>query len=575
MFGTIIKSTDQDDLKSILKILVFAIYRNNLLSDENIDYINHICYMIGFSDDEIENIFLIDTRYELDFEEIISNMHQNSIKILVIILHIYAKVFDDTNLIKYTKNKIYNLLPLDSTTIKDIVNYTYEYISVAVDIYNTIFDIKSNIIFGKKDTDKTPMFKKFFLIEQDKLDSATYQNKEYFIKCLIYFMYEDGNIDIKEKEALSLWTSVLNIDEDILINIDSFNDISIKVLSGIDEEWLKKFLIFSYVMSQDDTIKRFNRLRNYVQVNSIDEKLFNSLCKLTTNYNSHIKSLLNIINSTDLSKSKPNEDGSDKMIFGLNIAEAALSLIPGVALVNSIRQGGHSILSDRDSNIMNFGLVDIHKNISSDRIIICIDGFMSESNQNQFEDWKVGFEKLNIDYWIKGYKWPSNNLKTIIGGGLSSWYESVSNTNKAAEKLRSDIDTIYSFRPDIKISLMGFSLGARVIFNTLLKLSEMDLKVYDVHLFGGAVSKTNKTGWLTALSVVQNSINNYYSSNDMILKNLYRSTMAGDSPIGLGDIEYYKTKDIKIAKVQNYDVSDIINGHTEYKDKLDKIVRVL
>jgi len=122
---------------------------------------------------------------------------------------------------------------------------------------------------------------------------------------------------------------------------------------------------------------------------------------------------------------------------------------------------------------------------------------------------------------------------------------------------------------------MGHSLGARVIFNTLKNLQKINMKIYEVYLFGGAVSRTDKTGWLSALTAVDKKIYNFYSYNDSILKNLYQSTMIGDSPIGLGEIEFYTSANLKLAEVENTDVTHIIKGHTEYKDKMEFLLSLV
>lgn len=44
--------------------------------------------------------------------------------------------------------------------------------------------------------------------------------------------------------------------------------------------------------------------------------------------------------------------------------------------------------------------------------------------------------------------------------------------------------------------------------------------------------------------------------------------MISEKPIGLGEIEYYKYTDLKMAELINVDVSDLVKGHKEYKNKL-------
>jgi hypothetical protein len=120
--------------------------------------------------------------------------------------------------------------------------------------------------------------------------------------------------------------------------------------------------------------------------------------------------------------------------------------------------------------------------------------------------------------------------------------------------------------PKLKINLYGHSLGANLVNHTLQYLHKIELKVNDVYLFGGA-SELNKEVW-TDILVTTNNIYNYYSDNDSILKWLYRS-MEWSSPIGLNPILCNKKNNI--GNIYNYDVSEIIDGHTEYTSNFSEL----
>lgn len=105
--------------------------------------------------------------------------------------------------------------------------------------------------------------------------------------------------------------------------------------------------------------------------------------------------------------------------------------------------------------------------------------------------------------------------------------------------------------------LIGHSLGARVIFNCLTHLQENHLNsnIFEVHLLGGAVGNNSKK-WSKMSLVVKNSIYNYFSDHDKVLKNAYRATMLSAKPIGLNEISN--------EKVINRNSTWLIKGHTEY-----------
>jgi hypothetical protein len=117
--------------------------------------------------------------------------------------------------------------------------------------------------------------------------------------------------------------------------------------------------------------------------------------------------------------------------------------------------------------------------------------------------------------------------------------------------------------------LMGHSLGSRVIYYLLCALATKNTsQINDVFLLGGAVDRKDAKGWKDAIKPVKGRIVNCYSDNDSTLKFLYQGANAlASSPIGLGDIEVYHEKFI------NIDVTSIIDGHMQYKDKFGKILQ--
>ena len=92
---------------------------------------------------------------------------------------------------------------------------------------------------------------------------------------------------------------------------------------------------------------------------------------------------------------------------------------------------------------------------------------------------------------------------------------------------------------DTRFVLMGHSLGCRVIYFALHTLgTKLDRCVQDVYLLGGAVGRSDTVGWQQAAEAVCGKIHNCYSSNDGVLKYMYKSASAFMSdPIGARPIE--------------------------------------
>ncbi|EMP56974.1 hypothetical protein MSNKSG1_02906 [Marinobacter santoriniensis NKSG1] len=114
-------------------------------------------------------------------------------------------------------------------------------------------------------------------------------------------------------------------------------------------------------------------------------------------------------------------------------------------------------------------------------------------------------------------------------------------------------------------TLMGHSLGARVIFFALMALATKDKQfVKNAVLMGGAVGREETESWLAASSSVSGSIYNCFSENDGVLQFAYQLAAAGTSkPAGLG-------KAVPVA--MNVDCTEFISGHTVWKDNLPRVL---
>lgn len=118
------------------------------------------------------------------------------------------------------------------------------------------------------------------------------------------------------------------------------------------------------------------------------------------------------------------------------------------------------------------------------------------------------------------------------------------------------------------VSLIGFSLGARVIYFCLEELANdqgSEGVVEDVVLLGAPVDGSVKT-WQRLSRVVAGKIVNGYSRGDWLLGFLYRSSSVQLSVAGLQPIN---SQDRKII---NVDLSSVVNGHLDYMRQMDTIL---
>ncbi|TLD22881.1 hypothetical protein PspLS_07334 [Pyricularia sp. CBS 133598] len=127
------------------------------------------------------------------------------------------------------------------------------------------------------------------------------------------------------------------------------------------------------------------------------------------------------------------------------------------------------------------------------------------------------------------------------------------------------IDRNLGTRP---VTLVGYSLGARVIFSCLLELARKGALglVQNVYLFGAPVV-VKQDEWLRIRTVVSGRLVTGYSKSDWILGYLFRLTSGGIRRVaGLAPVE-------GIPGVENMDVSEFVQGHMDYRAKMPRLLR--
>ncbi|EJU02650.1 DUF726-domain-containing protein [Dacryopinax primogenitus] len=120
------------------------------------------------------------------------------------------------------------------------------------------------------------------------------------------------------------------------------------------------------------------------------------------------------------------------------------------------------------------------------------------------------------------------------------------------------------------VTLIGFSLGARVIFYALVELAKQRAYgiVQDVVMLGGAITASTKT-WHAVRSVTAGRLINGYARNDWVLNYLFRASVGGLYTVaGLRPIE-------DVPGIENVDVTDKIAGHASYRVYMPVILHQL
>ncbi|THH09210.1 hypothetical protein EW146_g8747 [Bondarzewia mesenterica] len=158
---------------------------------------------------------------------------------------------------------------------------------------------------------------------------------------------------------------------------------------------------------------------------------------------------------------------------------------------------------------------------------------------------------------MSALQWPI--ILTKLGYLIDNPWNNALDRAKAAGGILADvlIQRHMGVRP---ITLIGFSLGARVIFYALLELAKQKAfgVVQDVFLLGTTVTASQKT-WFQARSAVSGRFVNGFARNDWVLNYLFRATSGGLNTVaGLRPVD-------NVPGLENVDVTDKISGHMSYR----------
>lgn len=118
------------------------------------------------------------------------------------------------------------------------------------------------------------------------------------------------------------------------------------------------------------------------------------------------------------------------------------------------------------------------------------------------------------------------------------------------------------------ITLVGYSLGSRVIYSCLQELAKKGAYglVQNVYIFGSPVV-VKKEEYIRARTIVAGRFVNGYNRNDWILGYLFRLTNGGIRKVaGLGPIE-------DCPWIENMDVTEMVAGHMEYRKAMPMLLR--
>ncbi|KAL8708560.1 MAG: hypothetical protein Q9220_006613 [cf. Caloplaca sp. 1 TL-2023] len=140
-----------------------------------------------------------------------------------------------------------------------------------------------------------------------------------------------------------------------------------------------------------------------------------------------------------------------------------------------------------------------------------------------------------------------------------------SRSDKAGELLADAL--INKAQGERPVTLIGYSLGARVIYSCLMSLAKRKaFGLVESAVLLGAPCPSTTSDWRVMRSVVASRLVNVYSANDYVLGFLYRTSSIQYGVAGLQKVE-------GLPDVMNVDVSETVSGHLRYRYLVGSILK--
>ena len=173
------------------------------------------------------------------------------------------------------------------------------------------------------------------------------------------------------------------------------------------------------------------------------------------------------------------------------------------------------------------------------------------------------FAKYQLLSLVLAGLWPFGLLRAA--SSLDSPFAVAKTRSDKAGRVLADalINKVQGSRP---VSLVGYGLGARVIYSCMLQLADLNaFGLVESVVFMGAATPADAASWRRIRAVASGRVVNIFSDNDFMLGFLYR---ASSVQMGIAGVQPVKG----IIGVENYDFADMIKGHDNYKHLVGTIL---
>lgn len=205
----------------------------------------------------------------------------------------------------------------------------------------------------------------------------------------------------------------------------------------------------------------------------------------------------------------------------------------------------------RDDNLERYALQWESKNIIA--VSTAIQDWLT--SRLAMELMKQGAMHTVLSTLLAAFAWPATLL--VAADFIDSrWAIAVDRSDKAGKLLAEVL--LKGLQGNRPVTLVGYSLGARVVFKCLQTLAETEHSaelVERVVLLGAPISINNEN-WEAARKMVAGRFVNAYSTNDWMLGVAFRASLLTHGLAGIQPIEN--------PGIENVDVTSFIEGHSSY-----------
>lgn len=150
----------------------------------------------------------------------------------------------------------------------------------------------------------------------------------------------------------------------------------------------------------------------------------------------------------------------------------------------------------------------------------------------------------------------------------NKWAVAVDRSDKAGKLLAEVLlEGLHGNRP---VTLVGFSLGARVIFKCLQHLAESEgghAGLVERVILLGAPIPIKDENWVSVRKMVAGRFVNAYSTNDWTLGIVFRASLFSQGLAGIQPVDS--------PGIENVDVTQIIENHAAYVGKTKQVLEKL